>query len=216
MNDFKLLVGALAPLHQRFVGEYLRDLNATKAAIRAGYAQKTARQQASRLLKKADIAAAVEAGQRRFSARAAALGEAVQIELEAVAFSSITAYLDADGRPQPRDAWPIGADAAIEKIRVRHRTDASGSYTETTITLCGKLKSLSRILAQEDQIAATTMSRKQRFDRMPMRQLENYIIAQFVKAFVPNGWHVRDRDGNIVDLDALANEARQSLGDANG
>jgi phage terminase small subunit len=216
MYQFKQLVGALAPLHQRFVGEYLRDLNATKAAIRAGYAQKTARQQASRLLKKADIAAAVEAGQRGFSARAEVLGEAVQRELEAVAFSAITDYLDADGRPLPRVAWPTGADAAIQKIRVRQRADASGSYTETSITLSGKLKSLSRILAQEDQIAATTKPLKQRFDRMPMRQLEDYIVAQFVKNFVPNGWHVRDRDGNIVDLDALANEAKQFLGNGNG
>jgi phage terminase small subunit len=216
MSEFKRLVGALAPLHQRFVGEYLRDLNATQAAIRAGYAQKTARQQASRLLKKAEIAAAVEAGQRRFSARAEGLSEAVQRELEAVAFSSITDYLDAEGRPLPRDSWPIGADTAIEKIRVRKQADASGSYTETTFALSGKLKSLSRILAQEAQIAATTSSQDLRRDRMPIRLLENYIVAQFVEYFMPKGWHVRDRDGNIVDLDALANEAKQFLGNGNG
>lgn len=35
--------------------EYLKDFNATKAAIRAGYAEHTARQQGSRLLTKADI-----------------------------------------------------------------------------------------------------------------------------------------------------------------
>lgn len=35
---------------QRFVDEYLIDLNATQAAIRAGYSEKTAQEQSSRLL----------------------------------------------------------------------------------------------------------------------------------------------------------------------
>lgn len=38
------------PRHQRFVDEYLIDLNATQAAVRAGYSSKTASVQASRLL----------------------------------------------------------------------------------------------------------------------------------------------------------------------
>lgn len=41
---------ALTAKQQRFVDEYLKDLNATQAAIRAGYSKKTADQQASRLL----------------------------------------------------------------------------------------------------------------------------------------------------------------------
>jgi len=43
--------------HQQhlFCGEYLKDFNGTQAAIRAGYSSRTARQQASRLLTKADI-----------------------------------------------------------------------------------------------------------------------------------------------------------------
>ncbi|ONN71719.1 terminase small subunit [Pseudomonas oryzihabitans] len=41
---------ALTAKQQRFVDEYLVDLNATQAAIRTGYSPKTAEQQASRLL----------------------------------------------------------------------------------------------------------------------------------------------------------------------
>ena len=41
--------------HQRFADEYLIDLNATQAAIRAGYSQKTARQIGQRLLSNVDI-----------------------------------------------------------------------------------------------------------------------------------------------------------------
>ena len=39
---------------RRFVNEYLIDLNATQAAIRAGYSQKTAYSHGERLLKNVD------------------------------------------------------------------------------------------------------------------------------------------------------------------
>ena len=45
--------------HERFVEEYLIDLNVTQAAIRAGYGEKTAKSQGQRLLTNVDIAAAV-------------------------------------------------------------------------------------------------------------------------------------------------------------
>ena len=43
-------MGKLTPKQQLFVDEYLVDLNATQAAIRAGYSPKTANEQAPRLL----------------------------------------------------------------------------------------------------------------------------------------------------------------------
>lgn len=49
----------MTPKQERFVAEYLVDLNATQAAIRCGYSAKTAKQQGSRLLSNADVAAAV-------------------------------------------------------------------------------------------------------------------------------------------------------------
>lgn len=56
----------LTPKQRRFVEEYLVDLNATQAAIRAGYCAKTAESQASRLLRNVKVAAAIhEAAQTR-------------------------------------------------------------------------------------------------------------------------------------------------------
>lgn len=52
---------ALTPKQERFVAEYLIDLNATQAAIRAGYSQKTAGQIGEQNLKKLEIAEAVNA-----------------------------------------------------------------------------------------------------------------------------------------------------------
>ena len=45
---------------KRFCDEYLVDLNATQAAIRAGYNPKTAYSQGQRLLKKADVKKCIE------------------------------------------------------------------------------------------------------------------------------------------------------------
>jgi phage terminase small subunit len=49
--------------HERFVEEYLIDLNATQAAIRAGYSEKTAKSQGQRLLTNVDIARAIARAQ---------------------------------------------------------------------------------------------------------------------------------------------------------
>ncbi len=45
--------------HESFCQEYVKDRNATQAAIRAGYSEKTARQQGSRLLTNAAIRARI-------------------------------------------------------------------------------------------------------------------------------------------------------------
>ena len=56
----------LTEQQQLFVREYLVDLNATKAALRAGYSEKTAYAQGSRLLKNVKVSAAIT---KSFTAR---------------------------------------------------------------------------------------------------------------------------------------------------
>ena len=50
---------ALTEKQKRFAEEYLIDLNATQAAIRAGYSAKTANEQGSRLLANVSIQKAI-------------------------------------------------------------------------------------------------------------------------------------------------------------
>ena len=52
----------LTAKQERFVEEDIVDLNATQAAIRAGYSPKTANREGSRLLSNVDIQAAVSEG----------------------------------------------------------------------------------------------------------------------------------------------------------
>lgn len=51
---------ALTPKQSMFVKEYLIDLNATQAAIRAGYSEKTANEQGCRLLANVSIAESIQ------------------------------------------------------------------------------------------------------------------------------------------------------------
>lgn len=62
-------MAGLTPKQERFVSEYLLDLNATQAAIRAGYSERTANEQGARLLAKVSVAAAIAEAQAARSER---------------------------------------------------------------------------------------------------------------------------------------------------
>lgn len=66
----KAAVKGLTPRQARFVVEYLKDQNATQAAIRAGYAKGSAEVQGCRLLRNAQIRAAVAKAQLRVATKA--------------------------------------------------------------------------------------------------------------------------------------------------
>lgn len=74
----------------RFVEEYLKDMNATQAAIRAGYSEKAARKIAHELLTKPHVASAVRAAQMRRSERVEITQDMVVKELAKVGFSSMS------------------------------------------------------------------------------------------------------------------------------
>lgn len=67
----------MTPKQERFVQEYLVDLNATQAAIRAGYAPKTAQAQSSRLLSNVMVGQAIAEAQKE-------VGEALDLDAQYV------------------------------------------------------------------------------------------------------------------------------------
>lgn len=79
----------MTPKQQRFVEEYLIDLNATQAAIRAGYSAGTARAIGSENLMKPDIAAAVAEAQASRSMRTNITQDQVLRELARIGFVDI-------------------------------------------------------------------------------------------------------------------------------
>ena len=74
---------ALNAKQQRFVAEYLKDLNATQV-VRAGYSERTAKQIGSRLLTNVDAAAAVAAAQEKRAKKLELSAEAILRDLEEI------------------------------------------------------------------------------------------------------------------------------------
>lgn len=88
---------ALTPKQERFVEEYLVDLNATAAAVRAGYSEKTANRIGSENLSKPDIQAAIYAGMKKRSERTKVTIDRVIEGLAEIAFSSVEEYREKMG-----------------------------------------------------------------------------------------------------------------------
>lgn len=114
-------VSDLTPKQAAFVREYLVDLNATQAAIRAGYSEKTARQQGERLLSKADIAAAVQAAMNKRAARVEVKCDDILRELMRIAMVDVSKAFDASGNLLPLHEIPEDVRRAIAGIEIQER-----------------------------------------------------------------------------------------------
>lgn len=87
----------LTPKQELFVQEYLVDLNATQAAIRAGYSAKTAGQIGDENLKKPQIKAAIDAAMAERVERTQITQDRVLQELARIAFFDIRKLYNPDG-----------------------------------------------------------------------------------------------------------------------
>ena len=133
----------LNPKQQRFVEEYLIDLNATQAAIRAGYSPKTATAIASENLAKPNISAAIACAMAERSKRTGITQDRVLEELAKVAFIKLTDIVDDTGKSKA-DATDEDR-ACIESIKYK-RTDTDTGYSEEReVKASPKLKALELI-----------------------------------------------------------------------
>lgn len=118
----------LTDKQQRFVEEYLIDLNATDAAKRAGYSAKTAHVQGPRLLGNVRVAEAIQEAQGERSERTQLTADEVLRELAALCRSDVRHFaVDSSGvltlNPDaPDDAWRAVAS-------VQHKITKDGTRT---------------------------------------------------------------------------------------
>jgi phage terminase small subunit len=87
----------LTAKQQRFIEEYLIDLNATQAAIRAGYSAATARSVGSENLTKPAIAEALQKARNKLAESAGITAERVLKEYARLGFSDMRRYASWDG-----------------------------------------------------------------------------------------------------------------------
>lgn len=136
---------ALTAKQHRFVAEYLIDLNQTQAAIRAGYSEKTAAEQASRLLTNVKVAEAIQAAMKARSERTQIDADWVLKRLARDATADLADLYTEHGTLKPVHEWPIawrtGLVAGIETVQERDGEDAEGKPVYATVR---KVKLLDR------------------------------------------------------------------------
>lgn len=104
----------------RFVEEYLIDLNATQAAIRAEYSSKTAEQIGYQLLQKTSVADAIARAKAERSARIGLTADHVLEELVAIGFARMPTFIEwGDGsqmKLKPSESLTEREAAAVAQI----------------------------------------------------------------------------------------------------
>ena len=125
---------------QRFVDEYLIDLNATQAAIRAGYSVKTANEQGAQNLAKVSIQQAIAEQMADRSRRTGVNQDRIVLELARIAFAKITDIVDSEGKIK---STATDDDlACIESVKYKGSESETSSSVEREVKLSSKLKAL--------------------------------------------------------------------------
>lgn len=126
---------------KRFCEEYLIDLNATQAAIRAGYSPDSASSIAGENMKKPEIRARIDKAIAEQSKRTGVNADRVIRELAKIAFVNADNVIDSD-TAKLKDTATADDTAAIMAVRVKTIPTADGEGVEREIKLADKTKAL--------------------------------------------------------------------------
>lgn len=144
---------ALTPKQRLFIHEYLVDLNATQAAIRAGYSRKTAEQYGHQLLKKTLVAKSIQAARERRENKAIMTREEILEELTLIGRSDIQNYVEIDDdtgaiRAKGFEEMPKGSSRALQSINeeraIKENSDGNSVtvYDKVNFKMHDKLRAL--------------------------------------------------------------------------
>jgi phage terminase small subunit len=122
-----------------FVQEYLVDLNATQAAIRAGYSQKSAHSQGERLLRNVEVKKEIEKRKKSRAELTDVKAHEVIRELVAIAFSDVTKIYEPNGNGEglslkSLDEIPLDLRRCIKSIEQRPIVTKESGYIGNAIT----------------------------------------------------------------------------------
>jgi phage terminase small subunit len=133
----------LTPKQSLFVREYLIDLNATQAAIRAGYSPKTAQEQSSRLLSNVMVQQGIQQGMDARAKRNDITSDRVLKEIARLAFFDPRKLLNADGTPKSIHELDDDTAAAVAGIDIVTRGNEDLGYADIMkVKLADKSKNL--------------------------------------------------------------------------
>lgn len=126
---------------KRFCEEYMIDLNATQAAIRAGYSPAAASDIGSENLRKPQLRARIDKALAEQSKRTGVTADRVVRELARVAFANSQDVIDFDSATIKAGAARDDT-AAISSVKVKTIPTADGDGVEREIKMADKIKAL--------------------------------------------------------------------------
>lgn len=132
---------ALTKKQKLFIEEYLIDLNATQAAIRAGYSPSNADKIGSELLGKTRVSDAIKAAMAERSRRTGINADRILIELAKIALLNPANVVNLDEATVRDDALPEDL-AAVASIKVKRFPTKDGEGIEREIKFYDKSKAL--------------------------------------------------------------------------
>jgi len=135
----------LSPKQTRFVQEYLIDLNGKRAAIRVGYASRSAEVQASRMLRNAKVQKALEAAMQARSRRTEVSSDQVLEELAKIAFANFRDYWPKEGETLDLHRLDRDRTAAIEELTVVETVRGDVLHRRTRLKMHDKLAALTNL-----------------------------------------------------------------------
>jgi phage terminase small subunit len=135
----------LTEKQKRFCEEYLVDLNATQAAIRAGYSEDTARSIASENLSKPDIQEYIRVLQKEISERNKITQDMWLQELAKIGFSDIKNYYTSDDEQIEITQLDNKLTAAIAQLKVTETRLPGGVKIVKEFKLHDKIAALEKI-----------------------------------------------------------------------
>ena len=132
---------ALTPRQKLFVDEYLIDLNATQAAIRAGYSPNNADKIGSELLGKTRVSDAISKAMAERSRRTGINQDRILMELAKIALVNPENVVDFDEATILDSALPEDL-AAVASVKVKRFPTKEGEGIEREIKFYDKTKAL--------------------------------------------------------------------------
>lgn len=132
---------ALTPKQKLFVDEYLIDLNATQAAIRAGYSPNNADKIGSELLGKTRVSDAISKAMAERSRRTGINQDRILMELAKIALVNPANVVDFDEATILDSALPEDL-AAVASVKVKRFPTKEGEGIEREIKFYDKTKAL--------------------------------------------------------------------------
>lgn len=135
---------------ERFVQEYLIDLNASQAAIRAGYGPDSAELTGSRLLRNVKVQEAIQQVKKLLGERAQIKADQVIEEFRRIAFASIGDVVTTNSKGElairPLSEIPPETLAGVDKIFFEEITNKRGEVRRTLHVRMGlKLRALTKL-----------------------------------------------------------------------